>query len=224
MYSHFLLHFNPCPACLTFLRTARPFQDEVPSLTCGLGCHWAWILHFKTYWQENCRKISTSSSQSREVDGHRNGLCHWYRGSRSSPVTHMNLFWVKDLSLGKSHLYGRHGWPLDLTKCPNTQWTYVRISMPYVRHAIKAVLHTSPPPVRNWRQYPCLRESYGLMQNCPIKYNNGFLHRMSQGLTFCEKKYQLLIEISTVLNLPPSLWWAFISGSSAQRWCLISPG
>lgn len=47
-------------------------------------------------------------------------------------------------------------------------------------------------------------ESYGLMGNCPIKYNNGLLHRMSQGLTFCEKGYQLLeflIGISTVLNL-----------------------
>ena len=115
VYSHFLLHFNPCPACLTFLRRARPFQDEVPSLTCCLGCHWAWILYFKTYWQENCRKISTSSSQSREVDGHRNGLCHWYRGSRSFLSDSHESILGQRLKLGKSHLYGRHGWPLDLT-------------------------------------------------------------------------------------------------------------
>lgn len=152
VYSHFLLHFNPCPACLTFLRRARPFQEEVPSLTCCLGCHWAWILRFKTYWQENCRKISTSSSQSREVDGHRNGFVTGIGEVGLSSVTHMNLFWVKDLSLGRSHLYGRHGWPLDLTKSPHTQWTYIHISVPYVRRAIQAVLHTSPP-VRNWRQY-----------------------------------------------------------------------
>ena len=197
VYSHFLLHFNPCPACLTFLRRARPFQEEVPSLTCCLGCHWAWILRFKTYWQENCRKISTSSSQSREVDGHRNGFVTGIGEVGLSSVTHMNLFWVKDLSLGRSHLYGRHGWPLDLTKSPHI-FLCLMLGVPSRQYfTLHLRLEIGDNTCFYW-------ESYGLMGNCPIKYNNGLLHRMSQGLTFCEKGYQLLeflIGISTVLNL-----------------------
>ena len=38
-----------------------------------------------------------------------------------SSVTHVNLFWVKDLNWGKCHLYGRDGWPLGLIKPPNAQ-------------------------------------------------------------------------------------------------------
>lgn len=38
-----------------------------------------------------------------------------------SPVTHMNLFWVKDLRLGKCHLYKKYGWHLGLINFRNTQ-------------------------------------------------------------------------------------------------------
>lgn len=47
-----------------------------------------------------------------------------------SSVIHMNLFGVKDLSLGNHHLYGRHGWLLGLIKSPDTRWTYAHVSVP----------------------------------------------------------------------------------------------
>ena len=117
-----------------------------------------------------------------------------------SSVTHMNLFWVKDLNLGKVICMGGMGGPW-ISLSPHTQWTYIHISVPYVRCAIQAILHFRLEIGDNICFY---WESYGLMRNCPIKYNNALLHRMSQGLTFCEKGYQLLeflIGISTVLNL-----------------------
>lgn len=89
------------------------------ALASKLGSNMCWVSTHSRHTDD--RRISASSSQSggeivTEVD-YIIGI--WEVGL--SPVTHMKLFWVKNLRLGKCPLFERHGCLLGLINSPNPQ-------------------------------------------------------------------------------------------------------
>lgn len=94
MHSHFSPHCNPCAAHLTSSEEGETFP-RMKSRSVGHSSFKPGFYISAHIRYRDSRKVSASSSESSGVDGHRNGLYHWYLGSRSFPSdsTYFGVVW-----------------------------------------------------------------------------------------------------------------------------------